>query len=90
MGRDRNVDVEARRGACEGDCGTVEGRGEGCHAQSVVLRTEWQGRRIGKMLMAEEEGVVGGLEASEPGERMYRKLGFELLGRFEKGFGEDE
>ncbi|TVY26748.1 hypothetical protein LHYA1_G004710 [Lachnellula hyalina] len=58
------------------------------HAGSVVVGTEFQGRGIGKRLMAEVlrraegEGVCVGLEASGPGEHMYRSVGFQLLGRF--------
>jgi ribosomal protein S18 acetylase RimI-like enzyme len=58
------------------------------HAQSVVVLPEWQGRGIGKRLMAEvlrraeRDGVMVGLESSPKGEGLYRKLGFELLGRF--------
>jgi GNAT superfamily N-acetyltransferase len=58
------------------------------YAQSVVVETEFQGRGIGKLLMmeiikkAEEEGVCVGLEASAPGEHMYRSVGFKLLGPF--------
>jgi GNAT superfamily N-acetyltransferase len=59
------------------------------HAQSVVVLEEFQGRGIGKRLMkeaiawAEAENVPLGLEASEPGEKMYRSVGFELLARFQ-------
>jgi ribosomal protein S18 acetylase RimI-like enzyme len=58
------------------------------HAQSVVVLPEWQRRGIGKRLMAEvlrraeRDGVMVGLESSVKGEGLYRKLGFELLGRF--------
>lgn len=58
------------------------------HAQSVVVGKEFQGRGIGKLLLreamerAESEGVCVGLEASPPGEHLYRSLGFEILGRF--------
>lgn len=64
------------------------------YAQSCVVAGEWQGRGIGKRLMAEviaraeSEGVVVGLESSEMGERLYRSLGFELLGRFKKVWDE--
>jgi ribosomal protein S18 acetylase RimI-like enzyme len=49
------------------------------HAESVVIGTEFQGRGIGKLLMAEvikraeSEGVCVGLEASAPGEYLYRR-----------------
>lgn len=58
------------------------------HAGSVVVGTEFQGRGAGKLLMAEfirraeSEGVCVGLEASGPGEHLYRSVGFRLLGRF--------
>lgn len=58
------------------------------HAQSVVIREEFQGRKAGKRLMAEvigraeAENVVVGLESSAKGEVMYSSVGFELLDRF--------
>ncbi|TVY35938.1 hypothetical protein LOCC1_G008935 [Lachnellula occidentalis] len=58
------------------------------HAASVVVGKEFQGRGVGKRLMAEvirraeSEGVCVGLEASGPGEHLYRSVGFQLLGRF--------
>ncbi|KAH8603075.1 hypothetical protein B0O99DRAFT_588125 [Bisporella sp. PMI_857] len=69
----------------------VEGRRERWYVQSCVVRKEFQGLGIGKRLMgevikkAEKEGVVVGLEASEEGEKMYRRVGFRLLGRFDQG-----
>jgi GNAT superfamily N-acetyltransferase len=71
--------------------GSHQERANRWHAQSVVVLKEWQGKGIGKRLMgevikkAERDGVIVGLEASVPGELMYRKLGFELLGRFNDG-----
>lgn len=65
------------------------------HAQSVVIRDEFQGRKAGKRLMAEviahaeAENVVVGLESSAKGEMMYRSVGFELLGRFQSKLEED-
>lgn len=59
------------------------------YVQSCVVRSEYQGMGIGKMLMreviarAEEEGLVIGLEASNEGFWMYKSVGFELLGRFD-------
>jgi GNAT superfamily N-acetyltransferase len=76
----------------------VEGRTERWHVQSCVVLESWQGRGVGKMLMAEvialaeRDGVVVGLEASPQGEQLYRRVGFELLARFpqaELDFGED-
>lgn len=61
------------------------------HACSVVVLPEFQGRGIGKKLMAggmeraEKEGVCVGLEASGPGYHLYRSLGFKLLERFNTG-----
>ena len=58
------------------------------HAQSVAVLEQFQGRGIGKRLMAEvlgradSEGVVTGIEASAAGEWMYRSVGFELVARF--------
>jgi ribosomal protein S18 acetylase RimI-like enzyme len=65
-----------------------EERASRWHAQSVVVLPEWQGKGIGKALMAEvmkkaqRDGVIVGLEASVKGEGLYIRLGFELLGRF--------
>ena len=58
------------------------------HAESVVVLREFQGRKIGKMLMgevtkkAQAEGVVIALEASSEGEFLYRSVGFEMVSRF--------
>jgi GNAT superfamily N-acetyltransferase len=58
------------------------------YVQSCVILEEYQRKGIGKRLIekvverAEREGVIIGLEASARGEGLYRKLGFELLGRF--------
>jgi len=57
-------------------------------AQQVFVSPYFQGKGIGKKLMlpvmqkAQEERVIMGLAASPEGERLYRKLGFELLGNF--------
>jgi ribosomal protein S18 acetylase RimI-like enzyme len=59
------------------------------YAQSVVIDAAYQKRGIGTRLMkeviekAERENVPIGLEASMEGERLYRGVGFDLLGRFE-------
>lgn len=67
------------------------------HVQSFVVRREHQGQGIGKRLLAEvieradKENVVVGLESSTEGEPVYRRVGFELLGRFDQGdFMKDE
>lgn len=58
------------------------------HAHSLVVDPYYQGKGIGKLLMAEplnraqRERVIMGLNASPHGEFLYRKLGFELLGDF--------
>ncbi|MCJ1302926.1 hypothetical protein MMC08_005731 [Hypocenomyce scalaris] len=58
------------------------------HAQSVVVAPEWQRKGVGKLLMSEvlrrarKDGVFVGLEATMEGERLYRSLGFRLLGGF--------
>jgi GNAT superfamily N-acetyltransferase len=101
VGVDKSCDLE-RLDAFEAEAKGVdkehwdlEGRRERWHVQSIVVREEWQGKGIGKILMAEViaraegEGVVVGLEASEKGERLYRRVGFELLGRFNINFGEE-
>jgi ribosomal protein S18 acetylase RimI-like enzyme len=62
------------------------------HVQSLAVRPQFQGMGVGRKLVgevtrrAEREGVVVGLEASEQGEKLYRKCGFELLGRFDPNF----
>lgn len=61
------------------------------HARSVVVSAEFQQRGIGKMFMnevisrAEKENVVVGLESSIKGEKLYRSMGFEWLGKIEAG-----
>lgn len=68
-----------------------EGRRDRWHAQSVVVDPWFHRRGFGRKLMrevtrrAEEEGVPVGLESSAAGELLYGSLGFEVLGRFEKG-----
>lgn len=99
VGKDKSADLEAVR-AFEAEASGIDAEYWGVperknrwHTQSVVVKEEWQGKGIGKTLMAEviaraeKENVVVGLEASEPGELMYRRVGFELLGRFKTTFG---
>ncbi|CAL5871756.1 uncharacterized protein PFLUO_LOCUS6009 [Penicillium psychrofluorescens] len=68
--------------------------GERWYVQSVVVSSLYQRRGLGRMLMdevlrrAQEDGVVVGLEASVDGEKLYRRLGFELRGRFSMNLGE--
>lgn len=63
------------------------------HAQSVVVSSSYHRQGIGRRLMeevlrrAQDEGVVVGLEASEDGEKLYQKLGFELRGPFSMNIG---
>jgi GNAT superfamily N-acetyltransferase len=58
------------------------------HTNSVVVSPDYQGKGIGKLLMAEvlkkaqRERVPCGLTASPHGEFLYRKLGFDFLGDF--------
>jgi GNAT superfamily N-acetyltransferase len=99
VGEDKSVDherlraFEAEAGGLEDEYWGVEERVNRWYTQSCVVKEEWQGKGIGKRLMAEviaraeAQNVVVGLEASEPGELMYRSVGFELLGRFKKAFG---
>ncbi len=88
---DANADAAFGRMVVEETKANWEGKPEmknRWHAQSVVVCEEFQGRGIGKRLMAEvleradSEGVIVGLEASAAGESMYRSVGFELLARF--------
>jgi GNAT superfamily N-acetyltransferase len=93
-GGDKAADKEAVKmfaECCEQDherfWGKHEERANRWYAQSVVVLEEWQGKGIGKRLMgevilrAEREGIVVGLESSKIGEGLYRRLGFEFLGR---------
>lgn len=63
------------------------------HAQSVVVSPSYHRQGIGRRLMqevlrrAQDEGVVVGLEASEDGEKLYQKMGFELRGLFSMNIG---
>lgn len=58
------------------------------HVGSIIVLPEYQGRGIGRLLMeyildrAGKEGLPAGLTASPAGERLYRKLGFAMLGDF--------
>lgn len=67
---------------------SYEERADRWHALSVVVLPGWQGRGIGKRLMAEvmrkaeRDGVLVGLESSAGGEAFYKRLGFVLLSRF--------
>lgn len=94
-GGDKTVDLEAVKafaGWCEVDnekhWKNHEDRVNRWHAQSVCVLAEWQGKGIGRRLMAEvmrkaqQDGVPVGLESSIDGEHFYDKLGFELISRF--------
>ncbi|TGO63790.1 hypothetical protein BOTNAR_0096g00260 [Botryotinia narcissicola] len=58
------------------------------HVYSIVVLPEYQGKGIGRLLMeyilerAGKENVPAGLTASIEGEKLYRKLGFRMLGDF--------
>ncbi|KAF4626935.1 hypothetical protein G7Y89_g11218 [Cudoniella acicularis] len=58
------------------------------HVQSCVVAREWNGKGIGKRLMAEviqraeRENVIVGVEATDEGEWLYRKVGFRLESRY--------
>ncbi|TVY82538.1 hypothetical protein LSUE1_G002442 [Lachnellula suecica] len=58
------------------------------HASSIIVSPHMQGKGVGRrimtegMILAQRERVIMGLTASIEGEWLYRKLGFELLGRF--------
>ena len=66
------------------------------HASSVVVSPKYQGLGIGKLLMGhvvektEQERVPMGLTASAHGEKLYRKLGFQMLGDFTHRVGDEE
>jgi ribosomal protein S18 acetylase RimI-like enzyme len=66
------------------------------YVNSCVVAEEWRGKGVGKALLkdvlerAQKEGVVVGLEASSMGEWLYRSVGFEVLGRFMRLYGDDE
>lgn len=65
-------------------------------AGSVVVSPSYQGKGIGRLLMghvmekAERERVPMGLTASPHGEKLYRKLGFQMLGGFSMRVANDE
>ena len=71
-------------------------RGDRWHAVSVVVSPQYQGKGVGRMLMghviekARKEMVPLGLTASPHGEKLYRKLGFEMLGEFSHRVANDE
>jgi GNAT superfamily N-acetyltransferase len=102
VGKDKSSDPERQRefeaetGGMEDEYWGEEGRRNRWYTQSCVVKEQWQGKGIGKKLMAEViaraegENVVVGLEASLLGELLYRSMGFELLGRFKKGFGDEK
>jgi len=92
---DRSADREASKvfeASCDGDDArywkAFPERDNRWQAQSVVVREEWQGCGVGSRMMSEvlvrarEDDVIVGLTASGPGEQMYTKLGFRLLGQF--------
>ncbi|KAE9368435.1 acyl-CoA N-acyltransferase [Stipitochalara longipes BDJ] len=94
-GPDRSLDSEAVKtfaGWAKEDTekywDSYEERENRWHALSVTVLPEWQGKAIGKKLVAEvmrtaeRDGIMVGLESSPSGEGFYRKLGFVLLGRF--------
>lgn len=60
------------------------------HAQHIIVKPVFQGRGIGKKIMleglkiAQRERVIMSLVASVEGEKLYRNVGFQLLGRFKK------
>ena len=65
------------------------------YVKSVVVRQGWRRKGIGTQLMgmvlnkAAAEGVPVTLEATERGEKLYTKLGFEVIERLEVGDGEE-
>ncbi|CZR69643.1 uncharacterized protein PAC_19543 [Phialocephala subalpina] len=65
------------------------------HANTIVVDPKWQGKGIGRLLLqeclnrAQEERVIVGLSASPAGEKLYRKMGFQLLGDFTFRVGGD-
>lgn len=63
------------------------------HVRGLVVSSSHQRRGIGRALMAEvlsrahQDNVVVGLEASGDGEKLYRSLGFTMLGPFSMVIG---
>lgn len=57
--------------------------------QKLSVDPNWQRKGIGRMLLqwglerAQEENVPVGLDSTEVGEILYRKVGFEKIGTFE-------
>lgn len=75
---------------CVLDCEKYwKGRENRWHAQSVVVDPDYQRRGIGRVLMSEvtkkseEECIPVGLESSGQGEKLYRAVGFDYLGKFQ-------
>ncbi|KAF8847564.1 GNAT family acetyltransferas-like protein [Acephala macrosclerotiorum] len=58
------------------------------HVGTLIVDPKWQGKGIGRLLLqealslAQEERVIVGLSASPAGEKLYRRMGFQLLGDF--------
>ncbi|KAK9418073.1 putative N-acetyltransferase domain-containing protein [Seiridium unicorne] len=64
------------------------------NVQNMCVKPEYQHRGIGRALMAwacqkfDEEHLDAHLEASGPGEKLYQKFGFRVIGHSEKDFGD--
>ncbi|ETS87447.1 hypothetical protein PFICI_01275 [Pestalotiopsis fici W106-1] len=64
------------------------------NVQNMCVLPECQGQGIGHAIMAwgcrefDEQRVDAYLEASVAGERLYRKFGFEIIGKTDKDFGD--
>lgn len=60
----------------------------------MIVSPKWQGKGVGRLVMSEglkqaqEENVIMGLQASPTGEKLYRKLGFEMLGDYSYRVGD--
>ncbi|KUJ21538.1 uncharacterized protein LY89DRAFT_377540 [Mollisia scopiformis] len=65
------------------------------HAQSIIVAQKWQGKGVGRLILSEalsrakEENVVMGLTSSPMGEKLYRKMGFQMLGDYTYRVGGD-
>ncbi|KAE8441187.1 hypothetical protein EG329_005787 [Mollisiaceae sp. DMI_Dod_QoI] len=71
-------------------------RGSRWHAQNIIVSPQWQRQGVGKLLLSEgisraqEQHVIMGLSASPAGEKLYRKMGFQMLGDFTYHLGGEE
>jgi len=65
------------------------------HAQNIIVGPKWQGKGAGRLILSEalsraqEEHAIMGLQASPAGEKLYRRMGFQMLGDYTYRVGGD-